>query len=335
MSSLGQTLLAFFEDHLKVQVGLRPGSIRSYRDTLKLFLPYVAADCRRPITRLILSDLTSERVLEFLRMIETTRGNQVRTRNQRLAAFRTFYRYLAVHHPETLAEAERVEAIPTKRTPPPETHYLERDEIDRLFNTLPKQGALAFRDRALLLLLYNSGARVQEIADLRVADVDLGGPLRVRLHGKGDKWRICPLWPETAELLKQLETVRSADKTRPLLTSRQGRPLTRFGIYKIVKRHTAQLRPCPPEAKGRGVYPHIFRHSIAVRLLEEGIDINVIRGWLGHVRLDTTHRYAEITLRTKQDAVTACLPPVGPSETSRPSGGWRKDQDLMKWLNSL
>src|SRR6266702_5748370 len=133
MSSVGQVLLAFFEDHLKVQKGLRPGSVRSYRDTLKLFLAHAATSCRRPITRLALPDLSSERVLEFLGMIESVRGNQVRTRNQRLAALRTFYRYLAVHHPEMLAEAERVEAIPTKRTSPPETIYLERDEMEALF----------------------------------------------------------------------------------------------------------------------------------------------------------------------------------------------------------
>jgi integrase/recombinase XerD len=335
MSSVGQVLFAFFEDHLKVQKGLWPGSVRSYRDTLKLFLAYVATSCRRPITRLTLPDLSSQRVLDFLGVIESIRLNQVRTRNQRLAALRTFYRYLAVRHPEMLAEAERVEAIPTKRTPPPETRYLERDEIDKLFTTLPKEGSLALRDRALLMLLYNSGARAQEIADLRVGDVDLVEPLRVRLHGKGDKWRSCPLWPQTAEALKQLATVRCGDKGAPLLTSRQHRPLTRFGIYKLVKRHTATLRSTPPHAKRCGVSPHVFRHSIAVRLLEEGIDENVIRGWLGHVSLDTTHRYAEITLRTKQAAVAVCLPPIGRSETPRRTAGWQKDEELMKWLNSL
>jgi integrase/recombinase XerD len=185
------------------------------------------------------------------------------------------------------------------------------------------------------MLLYNTGARVQEIADLRVGDVDLEPPLRARLHGKGDKWRKCPLWPETAELLKQLETVRSGDRTLPLLTSRQRRPLTRFGIYKIVKRHMAKLHPSNRQSYGRSVSPHAFRHSIAVRLLEEGVDINVIRGWLGHASLETTNRYAEITLRMKQAAVAACLPPVEISEACRPSGGWRKDEDLMKWLCSL
>jgi integrase/recombinase XerD len=335
MSSVGQVVFAFIEDHLKVQKGLRLGSIRSYRDTLKLFLIYVANACRRPITRLILPDLASERVLEFLRMIEGTRGNRVRTRNQRLAALHTFYRYLAVHHPEMLAEAERVEAIPTKRTPPPPTRYLERDEIEALFRALPRQGPLVLRDRALLLLLYNTGARVQEIANLRVGDVDLEGPLRVRLHGKGDKWRSCPLWPETAQVLKQLESVRAGDKSLPLLASRQRSALTRFGIYKIVKRHTAKLFPSVPSTKCSGVSPHVFRHSAAVHLLEAGVDVNVIRAWLGHVSLDTTNRYAEITLRTKQAAVAACLPPVETSEVCRPNSGWRKDQELMNWLQSL
>jgi integrase/recombinase XerD len=269
-------------------------------------------------------------------MIESVRGNQARTRNQRLAALHTFYRHLSMRHPEMLAEAERVEAIPTKRTPPPETHYLDREEIDKLFTTLPKRGSLALRDRALLLLLYNSGARAQEIADLRVGDVDLDGPLRVRLHGKGDKWRTCPLWLQAAEVIKQLETVRSGDKSAFLFDSRQHKRLTRFGIYKLVKRHTAALRPTPPDTKRRGVSPHVFRHSLAVRLLEEGIEENVIRGWLGHVSLETTHRYAEITLRTKQAVVATCLPPVGLSEkTSRPNVGWQKDEELMKWLNSL
>lgn len=336
MSSIGQVLHAFFEDHLKVQKGLRPSSVKSYRDTIKLFLAFVAAARRRPVTRLALADLSSERVLEFLRMIEVERSNHARTRNQRLAALHTFYRYLAIHHPEMLAEAERVEAIPSKRTQAPETLYLERDEIDALFKALPKQGALALRDRALLMLLYNTGARAQEIADLRVGDVDLDGPLRVRLHGKGDKWRMCPIWPETAALLKQLETVGRQNKALALFTSHHTQPLTRFGIYKIVKRHTTMLRPIRCNGQSHhGISPHVFRHSSAVSLLEAGNDINVVRSWLGHVSLDTTNRYAEITLRTKQAAVLACLPPVDSASVCPASVGWRQDEELMKWLQSL
>ena len=258
--ALGQVVFAFFEDHLKIQKGLRPGSIRSYRDTIKLFLVHVAALCRRPVTRLALGDLAFERVLDFLRTIEEKRGNQPRTRNQRLAALRTFYRYLAVHHPEMLAEAQRVEAIPTKRVQAAKTVYLERDEIDALFQALPRDGDLALRDRTLLMFLYNTGARVQEAADLRNVDIDLDEPYRVRLHGKGDKWRCCPLWPETVTLLKRLPTVSSAEKTSPVFLSQQRKPLTRFGIYKIVKRHTATLGCSALGQEHHGLYPHAFSH---------------------------------------------------------------------------
>jgi integrase/recombinase XerD len=335
MKTVGQTIFAFFEDYLKAQKGLRPGSVRSYRDTLKLFLAYVASCRRRPITRLVLPDLSAQRVLDFLNMMEATRGNRVSTRNQRLAALHTFYRYLALQNPEILAEAQRVEAIPVKRTAPPQTDYLEHEEIEKLFKSLPRQGTLALRDRALFMLLYNTGARVQEIADLRVVDVDLNGPLRVRLHGKGDKWRSCPLWPETAALLKQLMTDWHGDQSATLFTSRQRKPLTRFGIYKIVTRHTSGLRSHTSNKKCRGVSPHVFRHSTAVGLLEQGVDVNVIRAWLGHVSLDTTNRYAEITLRWKMAAIAACLPPDATSESLHPNRGWHQDEQLLKWLGSL
>ena len=337
MKSVGEVLLAFMEDHLKVQKGLRPASIRSYRDTLKLFLLHVSQVCKRPVTRLALPDLSCERVLDFLRMIEATRGNQARTRNQRLAALRTFYRYLAVHQPEMVAEAQRIEAIPTKRTQVQETVYFERDEIDTLFKAMPREGRLALRDRALLMFLYNTGARVQEASDLRLGDLDLNGPYRVRLHGKGDKWRGCPIWPETAELLKQLTSREKQAPSDPVFVSRGRTPLSRFGIYKIVRRHTAGTigNTAGRNRTGAGAFPHAFRHTAAVHLLEAGIDINVIRAWLGHVSLDTTNRYAEITLRTKQAALAACLPPVEVSPEHRRNIGWRKDEELLKWLQSL
>lgn len=336
MNSLGQILHAFFEDHLKVQLGLRPSSIKSYRDTLKLFLVFVAGATHRRLTRITISDLSSERVLEFLRMIEVERGNKASTRNQRLAALHTFYSYLAGHNIEMLAEAERVQAIPAKRTSPPETVYLERDEVDTMFRLLPKAGPLALRDRAILMLLHNTGARVQEIADLRVGDVDLEAPFRVRLHGKGDKWRVCPIWPETATLLMQLDSVHRGGKSFPLFASnQQGHPLTRFGLYKIVKRHVAVLESTRSGGQGRGISPHSFRHGTAVALLEDGAELNVVRSWLGHASLDTTNRYAEITLRTKQAALAACLPPVDAVVLSPSSTGSRRDEDLLKWLQSL
>ncbi len=335
MNELGTVVRSFFEDHLKVQKGLRPSSIRSYRDVLKLFLKQIADRRQCPITRLKLTDLVADEVLAFLQSLEAQRGNQVRTRNQRLAALRTFFRYLASRAPEMLAEAERVEAIPTKRCPPPPTYYLERDEVDQLLAAIPTTAA-GLRDRAILTLMYNTGARVQEIADLRVQDIDLDGPHRVRLHGKGDKWRACPIWPETAQLLKQLESVHEGKADAPLFYSRLHGPLTRFGLYKLVKRYAANLPQASPNSgEARRISPHVFRHTAAMHLLEAGVEINVIRAWLGHVGLETTNRYAEINIRTKEAAVALCAPPDQSSAASSQVGAWHGDVDLLKWLDSL
>jgi integrase/recombinase XerD len=185
---------------------------------------------------------------------------------------RTFYRYLAVHNPEMLAEAQRVEAIPTKRTQAAKTVYLERDEIDALFQALPRQGSLALRDRTLLMFLYNTGARVQEAADVRAADLDLNEPYRVRLHGKGDKWRSCPIWPETAQLLKQLMAGSQTEKSAPVFVSQQRKPLTRFGIYKIVKRHTTTLKCGASKERSGGLFPHAFRHYLPFLTMSSDMD---------------------------------------------------------------
>lgn len=332
MNALGPLVVAFFEDHLKVQKGLRPSSIRSYRDALKLFLNHLAAQRRCPVTRLELAYLTADAVLRFLHALEAERGNQVRTRNQRLAALRTLFRYLASRAPEMLAEAARVEGIPTKRCPPPPTHYLERDQVEQLLAGVSVTASMGQRDHAILALMYNTGARVQELAELRVGDVDLDGPFRVRLHGKGDKWRACPLWPETAEQLKQLDTVRAHDPEAPLFRSRRGRPMTRFGLYKVVKRHAAKLTQAIPE----GVSPHVLRHTTAVHLLEAGVDVNVIRAWLGHVSLETTNRYAEVTIRMKEAAVALCTPPPPSAAAAcHRKGVWQREPDLLQWLESL
>ncbi len=329
-TTLGPIVQSFFLDGLQTMKGLRPSSVRSYRDAMKLFLRFVAADAHRKITRLTLEDLSFERVLGFLRYLDEDRHNHTRTRNQRLALLHTFFDYLAVREPEMLAVAERVRAIPTKRTPPPETRFLERDEVAALFAAMPKDGRHAARDRALLLFLYNTGARVQEAAGLCERDIDLGTSPRVRLHGKGDKWRTCPLWAETARQLAALRGAARAWPERPVFTSNGERPLTRFGVYKIVRRHTREL-----EARHGRIGPHVFRHTTAVHLLEAGVEVNVIRGWLGHVSLDTTNRYAEINMRAKEDALRACEPPLQASAGSLRGPIWRDDATLLAWLGSL
>ncbi len=327
LPSLGSLLHTFFEDHLQCQKGVRTTTLKSYRDTLRLFLLFVANIERRKLTRLRLSDLTCKQVLHFLNHLENDRGNCVATRNQRLAALRSFFIYLANRIPEMLQEAQRVETIPTKRTTPPRTQFMERDEVEALFKNLPVKGALALRDRTLLLFLYNTGARVQEVADLRVSNLQLGVKARVHLHGKGDKWRVCPLWVQTASLLAEILGNKLANPEAPVFISRSGQALTRFGIYKIVRRHTVLLNP--------PISPHVFRHTTAVHLLEAGVEVNVIRAWLGHVSLETTNRYAEINLRMKAQALEACEPPTNASAEFPRKPIWRDDQSLLKWLQSL
>jgi integrase/recombinase XerD len=333
--TLGQVVYAFIVDHLQVAKGLRPSSIASYRDGLRLFLRFVAADVGAKVTALPLNSLTSDRVLDFLRSLEDDRHNHIRTRNQRLAMLRTFFEYLGSRVPELLVVAEHVAHIPTKRVAQPETHYLDRTEIEALFAGLPSDTQTAARDRTLLLFLYNTGARVQEAADLRVSHLALNHQPWVRLHGKGDKWRTCPLWKETAEHLRRLVECshRTAGPEKPVFCSSRGAALTRFGLYKIVRRHAARF-DAAPGTRGRRVTPHIFRHTAAVHLLEAGVEVNVIRGWLGHVSLDTTNRYAEISLRAKAAALDTCTAPVRAKGSVR-KPPWHTDAALMDWLDSL
>jgi integrase/recombinase XerD len=335
--TLGAVIHSFFVDHLQAQKGLRLASVRSYRDAIRLFLGFVAREARSPITRLSLEDLTFERVQQFLQHLERERHNHIRTRNQRLAALHTFFEYVAQRVPEMLGTCERVTAIPVKRVAPPETHFLDRDEVSVLLRGVPSTGRHAVRDRVLLLFLYNTGARAQEVAELRVRNLDLSPPARVRLHGKGDKWRMCPLWAETARQLQLLLEQRnpSAPSDDPVFVSRSGRPLTRFGIYKIVRRCAKSLATKGRLSANKPVSPHTFRHTAAVHLLESGVEINVIRGWLGHASLETTNRYAEITLRTKEAAMRTCEPPIDGSESAHRRVVWRDDETLLKWLESL
>jgi site-specific recombinase XerD len=330
---LGQLLHSYFLDHLIAVKGLRPGSVRSYRDTIRLLLVFLAAQKRCKITRLTLEDLTLERILAFLRYLEEDRGNHIRTRNQRLAAIHSLFEYIATRSPEMLAVCQQVAAIPIKRVAPAETGFLERDEVQALLRRMPSNGRFALRDRALILFLYNTGARVQEAADLRVENLNLTEHPTVGLHGKGDKWRTCPLWQQTARTLTTLLASQDPPPTpqSAVFTANNGRPLTRSGIYKIVRRHGTTL---DDPRTDRTVTPHTFRHTAAVHMLEAGIEVNVIRGWLGHVDITTTNRYAEINTNTKLAALRA-TEPFEASAGSRITPIWRTDETLLHWLASL
>ena len=329
---LGPLMHSFFVDHLVAVKGLRPASVRSYRDTMRLLLCFLAKEKSTKITKLGLEDLSFEAVLGFLRYLEGERGNHVRTRNQRLSTLHTLFDYIATREPDMLGVCQRVAAIPMKRSAPAETHFLEADEVEELLRRLPREGRLALRDRALVLFLYNTGARVQEVADLRVEHLQLGEHPLVRLHGKGDKWRTCPLWRQTADLLEQLLSSSGtlADSNAAVFCA-NSRPLTRFGIYKVVRRHAADLDDA---RTGRSVSPHLFRHTAAVHLLEAGVDVNVIRGWLGHADLTTTNRYAEINTKAKIEALRA-TEPASSSAGLRGRPVWRTDESLLNWLSSL
>jgi integrase/recombinase XerD len=333
--SFGSLVYSFFLDYLPQQKGLRPGSIRSYRDTMRLFLTFASTQTKRGVSELRFGDLGFERVLGFLRDLEQTRHNGISTRNQRLAALHTFYEYVGRRMPEMLDVCGQVAAIPMKRSVLPETRFMAREEIQALFDQLPDRGRLALRDRTLFLFLYNTGARVAEVANLRVEQLVLTAPPQVRLLGKGGKWRTCPLWEQTASALQQLLAERGAsDPQAAVFTAVTGAPLTRFGIYKRVRRHAARTEKTPAASPARRITPHAFRHTAAVRMLEAGIEVNVIRGWLGHVSLDTTNRYAEITLRMKQEALKFCEPPTSAAGKQR-KPAWHDDRALMSWLASL
>ena len=335
-TTLGSVLYSFFENYLVAMKGLSSASIRSYRDVLQLFLNWVAAATHRRISKLSLADLTYERVQEFLRYLEAERGNHPRTRNQRLAVLHTFFDYLASIEPKIMIVAERVAAIPIKRAAPAETRFLDHDEINAIFSAIPSDNWINRRDRTLLLFLYNTGARVQEAVDLRAGNIEFGTSARVRLHGKGDKWRICPLWRETADRLRKMldeqDTGWSSESV--VFVSRTGTPLTRYGIYKIVRRRTRDLPISKTFTYHHQISPHVFRHTTAVHLLEAGVEVNVIRGWLGHVSLDTTNRYAEIDIQAKENALRLCQPPINGGEFPR-KPVWRDDDALLKWLKSL
>ncbi|MGH2855329.1 MAG: tyrosine-type recombinase/integrase [Solirubrobacteraceae bacterium] len=333
-STLGSLVHGFFLSYLVEQKGLRQGSVRSYRDTLRLFLQFVAAEARRDVSKLTPEDLSFERVLAFLRHLEQQRRNSVTTRNQRLAALHTFFEFVARRDPDRLHECQQIAMIPVKRSTQPSMRALTREEVQALFAELPRGGRLSLRDRALLLFFYNTGARVQEVADLRVEQLALDRPAHVRLFGKGGKWRHCPLWNETASILGRLIEEHRREPQARVFRSAKGAPLTRFGLYKRVRRLTAGLPPRNSTTRNAHISPHVFRRTAAVHLLEAGVDVNVIRGWLGHSNLATTNRYAEITTRMKAEALRLCEIPAPGGRHTGPAA-WRGEASLLDWLGSL
>ncbi len=325
---MGSWVRRFLLEHVVAECNLSRNTQTSYRDTLRLLLPFIAKAAKVTIDRLAIEDLTPALILRFLEHLERNRGCSGATRNQRLGAIRSFAKFVGTRSPEHLAWCTKVRMTPFKKTATPVMPYLDKAEIDALLNASDQSCKQGARDYALLLFLYNTGARVDEAVHLTVDDVTFGGNASVHLLGKGNKARHCPLWKHTADAVKRLAANRSGDER--VFLNRLSQPLTRFGIYGVVQRAAARASGNLPSLRAKRISPHTLRHSCAVGLLRSGVDINTIRAWLGHVSLDTTHVYAEVDLEMKARALAQCDVP-----DARPGKRWRKDPTLMDFLNGI
>jgi len=300
-SLLGPWVRRFLLEHLVAERNLSHSTQASYRDTLMLLLPFVSRHGGGAIDRMTVEDLTPAIVRTFLDHLERDRQCSDVTRNQRLATIHSLARFIGTRSPVYLAWCAEMRAIPFKKTAKTVIGYLEKAEMDALLNQPDRRTSLGVRDHALLLFLYNSGARADEAAKLTVGNLQLGTSPSVRLHGKGNKFRTCPLWPKTGTSLSRL--VAERDKTGSVFLSRVNEPLTRFGIHRVVTQYATLASRAVPTLATKRVSPHTIRHTTAVHLLRSGVDINTIRAWLGHVSLDTTHIYAEVDMEMKAKAL--------------------------------
>jgi len=325
---LGPWLRRFLTEYIFSERNLSRNTRASYRDTFKLLLPFASRTVRRPVDRLAVRDLTSRLVLKFLAHLEEDRGCSVRTRNRRLAAIRAFARFVGSRDPAHVEWCGHIRAIAAKKAMSPPVGWLTRTEMDAVLAVPDRKTRRGQSEYALLLFLYNTGARVSEATQLKVQDLaldrDRGGHDLATLHGKGGKTRQCPLWPETERVLA--EQILGQAPEAPVFRSRLENAFTRFGVYRLVERCAAGV----PGLAERTVTPHVIRHTTACHLVLAGVDINTIRSWLGHVSISTTNIYAEIDLTLKANAVALCE--VG---STGPKRRWKEDQDLMAFLRAL
>ncbi len=326
---LGTWIRRFLLEHLVAERNLALNTQRSYRDTLVLLIPFVAKKAGKAVDRLSVLDMSAELIRFFLADLETSRRCAIVTRNQRLAAIHALARFVGEHSPEHIAWCAQLRAIPFKKsTARAVIPYLDKSEMDALLAAPDGQTAQGRRDQALLLFLYNSGARASEAAQLLIADLSLSASY-VTILGKGGKKRKCPLWSATVRALIALIAGRSpADN---VFLNRCGYPLTRFGIHTLIERYVDKLQVTMPSLSTKRVSPHTIRHTTATHLLRAGVDINTIRAWLGHVSLNTTNVYAEIDLEMKAKALAKCQV----AEPAKGNRRWREDPKLMAFLHSL
>lgn len=323
----------FLLEYLPMDRNFARNTQHSYRDALRLLVIFSSATLHKKPDELLVEDLGADLVRRFLCHIEERRKCSVATRNQRLAALRTLAAFIGERSPEYLSWCAQIRSIPFKKSGHRPIGYLEKDEINALLAAPDRRSQLGSRDHALLLFLYNTGARADEAAQLTVGDLRLHGPQEksqsfVQLRGKGNKIRFCPLWASTTAVLKEL--VKGRAEEEQVFLGRSRRAMTRFGVHDIVTRHARMARGNRPGLRHKRIGPHTIRHTTATHLLRAGVDINTIRAWLGHVSIDTTNIYAESDLEMKAKALGMCE-----TKLRQPRKRWRDNPDLLKFLAQL
>ena len=329
---LGRRVHSFFDEYLTTQRNVSHHTLLSYRDTIKLFLSFASRRKSRPVVALGLDDLTADLVLEFLGHLEEERGNGIPTRNARLAALHVFFRHVAAHDPLRLDQCQRIVSIPAKRAAAKVVEYLEREELEAILGRIDRSHREGRRDYAMLTFTYQTGARVQEVLDVRACDLQLELPAKVRLWGKGRKERILPLWSQTADLLRALLEERGVDprSTQPVFVNILGHPMSRWGFRHVLQKYAELAKTGSPPGSTKHVHPHMLRHTSAVHMLQAGVDPNVIRDVLGHASSETTWRYARINIEMKRKAIES----YAPAQAKEPPR-WRREQDLLAFLEGL
>ncbi len=331
---LALLLQDFFASHLPKLRGMSPHTIQSYRDSVVLLLRYLASHKNRPVSSLDLIDLGPQEVQSFLDYLELERKNTTTTRNVRLSAVHSFFRFVASRHPDRLEHTQRILGIPFKKTHSRMIDYLEYDEIEKILSLIDRTTPKGRRDYTLLATMFNTGARVQKILDLKACDLQLTKPFQLHLMGKGRKQRCCPLWPQTAQLLRHLCKELQIDLRSEVRIFQNCRdaPLTRFGVRYILNECLTRAQASIPSLLSKRLHPHSMRHSTAVALIKSGVELPTISQWLGHSSPNTTNRYAAIDLDMKRKAIASVKPVKALRARTAP---WRHNRTILDWLESL
>ncbi|HRV29542.1 MAG TPA: site-specific integrase [Spirochaetia bacterium] len=336
-SDFAYALTKYLSAYLPGQCNASENTVRAYRDTFKLLLRF--ADTQRGICpeRLTLADVDKSFVEGFLSWLETVQGNAVSTRNHRLAGIHAFFRYLQSEKPDMMLQCQQVLSIPVKRTVKPTVNYLTVDAVKTILSMPDTSTVYGMRDLALLGLLYDTGARVSELIELKPKDLRLAAPPVVTLFGKGRKSRQCPLSSEmTGHLVKYLSAWgldAPAKSDHPLFVGHNAEKLTRAGVAYILSKYASAAREKDASIIPTIVSPHMLRHSKAMHLLQAGVNLVYIRDWLGHASVKTTEIYARADSEMKRAALQKAASTVMPQHSRQSS--WSEDVELMKWLSSL